>query len=139
MQKNRFHALLLGTLLLTGASAAQEAFPLRGPAYFEHAAELAGVLGAAHAIRVRCNGVKDQYWRRYMADLLSYEAPERGPTRESLVSSFNSAYSRASSQYDRCNQSAVEAEGHYARQGRDLANRLSTHYFPKRSRRTSEE
>ena len=109
--------------------------PVRGPDYFRDAADLAGVLGGAHAIRVLCNGNEDQYWRRYMADLLTMEAPEPGNLRSSLVSSFNETYSRTSDQFRICDGRAVEAEARYARTGEEISTRLATHYFPKDTRR----
>lgn len=105
--------------------------PVRGPDYFRDAADLAAILGGAHAVRVLCNGNEDQYWRRYMADLLTYEAPEPGNLRSSLVSAFNQGYSEISSQYRVCDGRAVAAEASFARTGEEIAGRLATHYFPK--------
>ncbi|MCA8900057.1 MAG: TIGR02301 family protein [Hyphomonas sp.] len=132
MYKARFHGLLLSALLMAGASAAQGTLPLRGPDYFRDASELASTLGSAHAIRVRCNGREDQYWRQYMADMLSYEAPNRGALRTSLVDQFNDAYQDVSRQYLSCDNNAVEAEARYARQGQEISERMAMHYFPKR-------
>lgn len=132
MYKARFHGLLLSALILGGASAAETGIPLRGPDYFRDAADLAGVLGSAHAIRVRCNGRDDQYWRQYMADMLSYEAPERGNLRSSLVAQFNEGYQDTSVQYLKCDNRAVEAEARFARQGQEISERMAMHYFPKR-------
>ena len=117
---------------MAGASAAQGTLPLRGPDYFRDASELASTLGSAHAIRVRCNGREDQYWRQYMADMLSYEAPNRGALRTSLVDQFNDAYQDVSRQYLSCDNNAVEAEARYARQGQEISERMAMHYFPKR-------
>ncbi|ABI77732.1 conserved hypothetical protein [Hyphomonas neptunium ATCC 15444] len=139
MKKKCFHALLLSLAL--GASTSmmpalpQGNLPVRGPDYFRDAADLAGVLGGAHAIRVLCNGNEDQYWRRYMADLLTTEAPEPGNLRSSLVSSFNETYSQTADQFRICDGRAVEAEARYARRGEEIAGRLATHYFPKDTRR----
>ncbi|WP_213271129.1 TIGR02301 family protein [Hyphomonas sp.] len=109
--------------------------PVRGPDYFRDAADLAGILGGAHAVRVLCNGNDDQYWRRYMADLLAYEAPEAGSVRSSLVAAFNAGYSETSDAFRVCDGRAVEAEARFARTGEELAVRLATHYFPKGARR----
>jgi uncharacterized protein (TIGR02301 family) len=137
MDKTIFHGVLLSVLLLTGAStaAAQSGIPLRGPDYFRDASELAATLGSAHAIRVRCNGREDQYWRRYMADLLALEAPDRGNLRSSLVEGFNQAFTRTSAQYMNCDGRAIEAEARFARDGQDISNRMATHYFPKDTRK----
>ncbi len=118
--------------MLAGASSAQGTIPIRDPDYFRDTADLATTLGSAHAIRVRCNGRNDQYWRRYMTDMLSYEAPNRGNLRSSLVSNFNNAFSDASREYQTCDNRAVEAEARFARHGQELATRMATHYFPKK-------
>jgi len=134
MKKTGFHALVLSLALLAGTSAAQSGLPPRGPDYFRDAAQLARILGSAHAIRVRCNGRDDQYWRRYMADMLAYEAPEPGNLRSSLVREFNDAFSDVSRDYLTCDAYAVAAEARFAEDGREIATRLATHYFPKRER-----
>lgn len=115
-----------------GGTSAAQGLPARGPDYFRDAADLARVLGSAHAIRVRCNGNNDQYWRRYMADMLAYEAPETGDLRRSLVREFNDAYKRVSDTYRACDTSAVAAEARFAEDGQAISTRLATHYFPKR-------
>ena len=135
MKQTLFHVLLLSALGFAGASTAQETIPLRGPDYFRDAGELAQTLGYAHAIRVRCNGREDQYWRRYMVDMLNYEAPERGALRSRLVDRFNDAYSAASRLYQVCDGRTSDAEARYASQGKILAERLATHYFPQDGRR----
>lgn len=134
MKKTCFHALVLSLALASGTSAAQSGLPARGPDYFRDAADLARVLGSAHAIRVRCNGRDDQYWRRYMADMLAYEAPEPGSLRSSLVREFNDAFSDVSDDFRICDSTAIAAEARYAESGQEIATRLATHYFPKRER-----
>ncbi|MFN7178184.1 TIGR02301 family protein [Hyphomonas sp.] len=133
MKKTGFHALLISLAIMGGTSAAQ-GIPSRGPDYFRDAADLARVLGSAHAIRVRCNGNGDQYWRRYMSDMLAYEAPEQGDLRRSLVREFNDSYKRVSDTYPVCDASAVAAESRYAEDGQAISTRLAAHYFPKRER-----
>jgi uncharacterized protein (TIGR02301 family) len=105
---------------------------MRGPDYFRDASNLAITLGSAHAIRVRCNGREDQYWRQYMSDMLSYEAPERGNLRSSLVEQFNTAFQDVSRDYLKCDNRAVEAEARFAREGQEIAERMAMHYFPKK-------
>jgi len=134
MKKTGFHAFVLSLALAAGTSAAQSGLPPRGPDYFRDAADLARVLGSAHAIRVRCNGRDDQYWRRYMTDMLAYEAPEAGNLRSSLVREFNDAFSDVSDDYRVCDSVAVAAESRFAARGQEIATRLATHYFPKRER-----
>lgn len=125
---------MLSLALGSGTSAAQSGLPPRGPDYFRDAADLAGLLGSAHAIRVRCNGRDDQYWRRYMADMLAYEAPDAGNLRSSLVNEFNDAFSDVSDDYRICDSQAVAAEARFAERGKEIAARMATHYFPKRER-----
>jgi len=134
MKKTCFHALVLSLALGSGTSAAQSGLPPRGPDYFRDAADLAAILGSAHAIRVRCNGRDDQYWRRYMADMLAYEAPDSGELRSSLVRAFNDGFSDTSDDYRICDTQAVAAEARYADRGKQIATRMATHYFPKRER-----
>lgn len=138
MKKKRFHTLLLSVCIVACTSAspalAQGNLPTRGPDYFRDATDLAAILGGAHAIRVRCNGNEDQYWRRYMSDLLSQEAPEPGNLRSSLVRAFNDAYVRTDQDFPVCDSRAVGAEANYARTGQQIATRLATHYFPKNTR-----
>src|SRR5690606_37607227 len=134
MKKTGFHAFVLSLALAAGTSAAQSGMPPRGPDYFRDAADLARMLRSAHAIRVRCNGRDDQYWRRYMADMLAYEAPDSGNLRSSLVREFNDAFSDVSRDYLVCDPAAVAAEARYAKSGEEIATRMATHYFPKRPR-----
>jgi uncharacterized protein (TIGR02301 family) len=138
MKKTCFHALVLSLAMAGGTSSAQSGVPVRGPDYFRDAADLAGLLGSAHAIRVRCNGNGDQYWRRYMADMLAYEAPEPGSLRSSMVREFNDGFSRVSEAYPSCNSNAVDAEASFARDGQKVASRMATFYFPRRTRRSGD-
>lgn len=130
MKQTGFHILLLSALAFCGASAAQSDLPMRGPDYFRDAKDLAATLGAAHAIRVECNGRGDQYWRRYMSDMLKYEAPNSGAVRSSLVEAFNEAFTSAGRIYQACDNRAVEAEADFAVKGQEIATRMATHYFP---------
>ena len=134
MKKTGFHALMLSLALVAGTSTAQSGLPARGPDYFRDAADLAGILGSAHAIRVRCNGRDDEYWRRYMTDMLAYEAPDPGNLRSSLVRQFNDSFSDVSRDYLACDTDAVAAEARFAERGQEISTRLATFYFPKRER-----
>jgi uncharacterized protein (TIGR02301 family) len=135
MKKKRIHHALisLGLGACTGlpAALAQEELPVRGPDYLRDASELASILGAAHAIRVGCNGNTDQYWRLYMLDMLAYEAPERSQLRSSLAGAFNDGYASAQRLFPFCDARAVAAEAGYAAQGQTIAGRLTQTYFPK--------
>jgi len=138
MKKKRFHAIVLSGGLMMAAShlpaLPQGEMPARGPDYFRDAADLAEILGSAHAIRARCNGTEDQYWRRYMTDLLGMEAPEPGNLRASLISAFNQAYLRTDRAFPVCDRTAVDAEAGFAARGQEIANRLAAHYFPSDNR-----
>lgn len=131
--------MLISLLVLAPASLAQEGIPLRGPDYIRDTINLSRALGSAHAVRVRCNGRGDQYWRVYMQDFLELEAPQRGSLRSSLVDGFNSSYQNTSARYLICDSLAVEAEQRYAAEGKTLADRLARHYFPKRDPASSRE
>jgi uncharacterized protein (TIGR02301 family) len=135
MNQKRLHVLLLCLVCLAGTSAAQSGLPARGPDYFRDATDLAATLGAAHAIRVLCNGRDDQYWRRYMAEMLNYEAPESGPLRSGLVQAFNNAYTQTARVHNACDPGAIQAEARFASDGHDIAVRLASHYFPRDPRR----
>lgn len=69
-----------------------------------------------------------------MADLLTYEAPETGNLRSSLVRAFNESFSDVSDDYDVCDPVAVAAEARFAERGQEIATRMATFYFPKRER-----
>ena len=97
------------------------------------AINLAGALGGAHAARVTCNGRGDQYWRRYMQELLSLEAPERNTLHRGMVNAFNTRFSRERAIHTNCTQEAVDAEAVFASEGRRLSDRLAEHYFPDRA------
>ncbi|MGH1420217.1 MAG: TIGR02301 family protein [Hyphomonas sp.] len=131
MNQKFSHAILISVVLFAGSSIAQEGLPIRGPDYFRDASDLATVLGSAHGVRVTCNGESDQYWRKYMADMLGFEAPNRGSLRTGLVQNFNQAYISAREDYPHCNGRAVEAEARFAKDGKNIASRMAQHYFPK--------
>ena len=54
-------------------------------------AELAEVLGRAHAVRTLCNGDGDLTWRTYMLNLMAYEAGS-GDRRAAMTDAFNRGY-----------------------------------------------
>lgn len=129
---------LLAAILIAGAGglvspapAVGQELPLRSQDYLRDAVRLADVLGWAHGIRFVCNGEDDQYWRAHMIELLTLEAPERGALRSSMVNAFNNAFSNAQARYLFCDSDAIAAEARYAAEGRDLADRLASYYFPR--------
>ncbi len=97
---------------------------VRSQDYLRDVISLSSTFGSAHAIRVLCNGRNDQYWRSYMQELLSLEAPYRNTLRTSMVDAFNSAYSAETARRDSCDAGAVSAEKVYASTGERLANAL---------------
>lgn len=130
MKAKLFHTLVISLLWAVSASHAQTGIPIRGPDYFRNTNHLAETLGAAHAIRVRCNGRNDQYWRKYMAGILDLEAPQRGNLRTALVESFNNSFSEVTAKHQKCDSNAISAEKEFAGKGQRLANELAMHYFP---------
>lgn len=131
--------ILVGLTQVSGpprTASAQDAAqtPIRSQAYLRDAITLSGILGAAHGTRYVCQGDGDQYWRQHMMDLLAIEAPERGALRDSMVSAFNSSFTRMRERYRRCTDRVSEEEAAYAAEGRDLANKMAASYFPKRPR-----
>ncbi len=104
--------------------------PLRDQAYFRDVVELSRVIGSAHAVRVACNGVDDQYWRSYMQQILGLEAPERGPLRSRMVEGFNQGYQESEARNGRCSANSAQAEAQYAREGKRLSDALAAFYFP---------
>ena len=115
------------------SSAAQEAnerpLPTRSGQYLSDALKLSRLLGRAHAIRVKCNGRSDQFWRLYMQEMLDLEAPNQGSLRDSMARAFNDAYTAESRRRTWCDDAAVAAEAAYASEGRTLAERLARYYF----------
>ncbi|MBI1339996.1 TIGR02301 family protein [bacterium] len=89
--------------------------------------ELASTLGEAHAIRVLCNGDDDQYWRRFMMDMLDIEATDSG-LRGTFVSAFNRGY-RSQASRDRCTPALVGVEAEIATRGKALADAIARSYM----------
>ncbi|MEO0982873.1 MAG: TIGR02301 family protein [Pseudomonadota bacterium] len=123
--------VLAASLWTAGPSSASAQTQLRDPGYLRDVVSLSGVIGRAHAIRIRCNGRGDQHWRGFMRELLELEAPEATTLRRSMVNAFNDSYSDELQTRGRCNETAREAEARYAAEGRVLADRLATYFFPK--------
>jgi len=106
--------------------------PLRDQGYLRDLVLLSETIGSAHAVRVRCNGADDQYWRSYMVQILGLEAPIQGSLRQQMVSGFNRGFERENAVRVGCDASANEREARYAVTGRRLADSLAAYYFPKR-------
>lgn len=114
-------------------SSSAQALPTRDQAYLRDLVALSETIGGAHAVRVRCNGQDDQYWRTYMVQILGIEAPNQGVLRSQMVSGFNTGFAREDSVRIGCDASSNEREARYAVTGRRLAEGLAAFYFPKRS------
>lgn len=136
MCRSFFLAILLaGTL--PGLSNAQsrsatQAPPTRDQAYLRDLISLTEIIGSAHAVRARCNGPDDQYWRTYMIQILGLEAPLQSNLRAQMVSGFNRGYERENSVRIGCDSTANEREAKYAVDGQRLAASLAAFYFPER-------
>lgn len=106
--------------------------PTRDQAYFRDLVSLSETIGSAHAVRARCNGEDDQYWRAYMVQILGLEAPFQGTLRSQMVNAFNGGFERENSVRIGCDATANEREARYAITGRRLAENLAGYYFPVR-------
>jgi len=135
-----FVALILGGTLLAHLPAPSFAqsqtdrqdLPTRDQGYFRDLVSLSETIGSAHAVRVRCNGVDDQYWRAYMVQILGLEAPLQGRLRAQMVAGFNRGFENENSNRRGCDASSNEREAQYAIQGRQLSESLAAYYFPQR-------
>lgn len=129
MMRVRLASLALAAVLAGLAASGRPPAHAQEPEVERAAAllQLASILGEAHAVRVLCNGDEDQYWRRYMMDLLDIEARDSG-LRSQLVSSFNRGY-RAQAARDRCTPALVDVEAEIASRGRALAEAISRTYI----------
>ena len=122
-------AIYIFALLVSFPASAQQHTPVRDYNYVQKLSEISNILGRAHAIRIRCNGRTDQYWRDYMSELIDIEAPDSGRLRASLIDLFNLAYSEEIDRYSYCSDYAIEAEQGYARMGQAIADQLAGYYM----------
>lgn len=122
-------ALLAGAALALARAVAQEPAQTAAPAGPSRASleQLASVLGEAHALNVVCNGDDDQYWRRYMQELMELEAPG-GDIRSALTSAFNSGYRAQSSRHEKCTPDLVALQAQVAARGRALTETIARSY-----------
>ena len=130
-----FSILLAQSMILPAQAQSdsdQGSLPTRDQAYLRDLVALSETIGSAHAVRVRCNGPDDQYWRSYMFQTLGLEAPTQGNLRRQMVSAFNRGYERENSVRIGCDATANEREARYAARGQVLAEGLASYYFPKR-------
>lgn len=115
------------------SSIEEQELPVRDQTYIRNLVALSEVIGSAHAVRVRCNGDNDQYWRSYMVQILGIEAPDRSSLRRSMVDSFNRGFQKENRARFRCDAGANEIEARYAADGQRLSEQLAAHYFPRRN------
>ena len=107
-------------------AAAQE--PPVASAPIEMVADLAEVLGRAHAVRTLCNGDNDSTWRNYMLNLMAIEAPA-GSRRAALTDGFNRGYRGQNRDTPACNDQMPAIEAGIARRGRELADSIARSYL----------
>ena len=124
----------LRTLTLAGLlalapfpAAAQDPAPVAN-APIEMVADLAEVLGRAHAVRTVCNGDNDLTWRNYMISLMAIEAPS-GSRRAALTEAFNRGYRGQNRETSSCTDQAPAIEAGIARRGRELADAIARNYL----------
>jgi uncharacterized protein (TIGR02301 family) len=120
---------LLFAAVAPPALAQEQEVPFTGGAPIEYVAELAELLGRAHAIRSTCNGDSDQTWRNYMFNMMAIEAPDSGPRKSQLTSAFNRGFRSQSSSARDCNSDVAQVEGQIAARGRVLAEMIANSYL----------
>ena len=91
-------------------------------------ANLAEVLGRAHAVRTLCNGDKDSTWRNYMLNLMAIEAPS-GSRRAALTDGFNRGYRSQNRETTACNDRMPGIEAGIARRGQELSDAIARSYL----------
>ena len=121
--------LAAGLLAMTPlpAFAQEQEIPL-GQAPIELVADLAEVLGRAHAVRTVCNGDNDSTWRNYMLNLMAIEAPS-GSRRAALTDAFNRGYRGQNRDTPACNDQMPRIEAGIARRGRELSDAIARSYL----------
>ncbi len=121
--------LIAGLLALAPVPAfAQEPEIPVGQAPIEMVADLAEVLGRAHAVRTLCNGDNDSTWRNYMLNLMAIEAPA-GSRRASLTDAFNRGYRGQNRDTPACNDQMPRIEAGIARRGREISDQIARSYL----------
>jgi len=123
-------APILAALVLAAAPRPAQAQEGIGPGPpSETLAQLAELLGQAHAIRSLCNGDADQTWRNYMFNMLAIEAPESGPRKSALTSAFNRGFRTQSNATRSCSSDMGKLEAQIAARGRALAESAANSYL----------
>ena len=91
-------------------------------------ADLAEVLGRAHAVRTLCNGDQDSTWRSYMLNLMAYEAGS-GDRRAAMTDAFNRGYRGQNRDTSTCTSGTPAIEASIARRGRELSDEIARGYL----------
>jgi uncharacterized protein (TIGR02301 family) len=91
-------------------------------------ADLAEVLGRAHAVRTLCNGDGDSTWRTYMLNLMAYEAGS-GDRRAAMTDAFNRGYRGQNRETSSCTAATPAIEASIARRGRELSDEIARGYL----------
>ncbi len=100
------------------------ALAARSPEQRQALADLAYVLGEAHALRQACQGTGDQMWRARMSRMVAIEAPDEA-FRRRLVDTFNAGYMSRQAEHLACDAETAAAERDAAESGQALAERLA--------------
>lgn len=88
---------------------------------------MSAAIGRAHAVRTRCNGKDDQYWRAYQVDFLNLFAnlsTANKVVRAPMVKAFNDSYLDASDEFAACSTALAQVEREAAKRIRDLVKAL---------------
>jgi len=122
-------ALVCGGAACTPAALAVETGTIMTPAAQAPdrraaAADLAYVLGEAHALRQVCVGADDGGWRTRMERMLEIEAADPAERRR-LTNRFNAGFLAQRAQFPTCSDKVTAAERTVARKGLYLSRRLS--------------
>jgi uncharacterized protein (TIGR02301 family) len=89
---------------------------------------LSKVLGAAHYIRILCQGRGDQFWRQRMAAVMALEGPPGTPRRVMMSQNFNVGYRETEERFSTCSPEAQAAEGQFKTQGIRYSQALAARY-----------
>ena len=100
------------------------ALAARTPDQRQAVADLAYVLGQAHALRTACTGPADQTWRARATRMIEAEGADEA-LRRRVVESFNAGFLTEKADHPACDAAAAEAERAVAARGRRLAEGLA--------------
>lgn len=127
--------VLLATPALAQAPAQSAAPPVRkiegGSPLQTYETDLGGlskVLGAAHYIRILCQGRGDQFWRQRMAAVMALEGPPGTPRRVMMSQNFNVGYRETEERFSTCSADAQAAELQFKAQGIRYSQALAARY-----------